>query len=357
MVAYASAGNGHRRAAEAIYSCFKKNHPEVEITLVDIGQYTNWLFAKLYSRGYSFLVVYLKAIWAIIYYLTNLGLLASWFKLFSRLNCRPFINLLLTLQPDIVLVTHFFPAEVVTYLKQKKRINPYLITIMTDFSLHRLWLFKDADGYIVGSDYTGDCLVAQGIKPDRIKRLGIPIDSRFSSSFKAKRQTKELSALLVTGAFGFTLIEKVVDMLVSEIRLLVVCGNNQKLYKRLESKQYQGIELFGFTNQIPKLMSQVDFIITKPGGLTIAEALTMELPMLFIGAIPGQEIANARILEGYGCAIAVKDYQSLRNVIIDLGMHPNKLDSMRTNIQKIKQPDAAEEICKYIMEDVCSGSI
>ncbi|MGD9015710.1 MAG: glycosyltransferase, partial [Candidatus Omnitrophota bacterium] len=291
LVAYASAGNGHRRAAEAIYSCFKKNYPEVEITLVDIGQYTNWLFAKFYSRGYSFLVVYLKAIWAIIYYLTNLGILASLFKLFSRLNCRRFINLLLRLEPDVVLVTHFFPAEVVAYLKQKKRINPRLVMIITDFSLHRLWLLKEVDSYIVASDYTGDCLVAKGIKPENIKRLGIPIDSRFAISFKTKQQAKEPSALLATGAFGFFLIEKVVNLLVSEIKLIVVCGNNRRLYKRLQRKQYQGIELYGFTDQLPKLMSQVDLIITKPGGLTIAEALSMELPMLFMGAIPGQEIA------------------------------------------------------------------
>jgi processive 1,2-diacylglycerol beta-glucosyltransferase len=104
-------------------------------------------------------------------------------------------------------------------------------------------------------------------------------------------------------------------------------------------------------------MSQVDLIITKPGGLTIAEALSMELPMLFMGAIPGQEIANARILQDYGCAITVKNCRSLKDTIIDLSMHPDKMDLMRVNIQKIKHPDAAEEICKYIIKDVCSGSI
>jgi processive 1,2-diacylglycerol beta-glucosyltransferase len=321
VVVYASAGNGHRRAAEAIQNCFKNNYPEVDVTLVDIVSYTNWLFARFYSRGYSLLVVHLKAIWAITYHLTNVRIFAGWFKFFSRLNCRPFIKLLITTQPDIVLVTHFFPADVVSYLKYKRRINSRLVTVITDFCVHKLWVTHNCDEYIVGSDYTRDCLVARGINRDSIRVLGIPVDSGFQHRYQDTKRAEGLSVLLVTGAFGFSLIEKVVDMLFSEVGLMVVCGNNQRLYNRLEGKQYKGVQVYGFTDQMPRLMSQADFIITKPGGLTVAESLIMELPMFFIGAIPGQEMENARILKRYGCGIIIKNLQSLKKIIIDLKAH------------------------------------
>ncbi|MFC1658181.1 glycosyltransferase [Candidatus Omnitrophota bacterium] len=352
VIVYASAGNGHRRAAEAIHDCLKKDYPKAEASLIDIVEYTNSWFARFYSRGYSFLVVRLKALWAITYYLTNLRVFAAWFKFFSRQNCRPFINILKTQQPDIVVSTHFFPSEVVAHLKRKREINSRLVTIMTDFSPHALWLMKNCDDYIVALDYSRDCLIRRGIEQDTIKVLGIPIDSGFSGGRQRKAEPQELSALLITGAFGFSLIERAVDMLFSQIRLVVVCGNNQGLYNNLKRKNYPSIELFGFTKEIPRLMSQVDLIITKPGGLTTSEALAMELPMLLIGAIPGQESENARILEGLGCAIRVGNAPVLAKTIADLKAHREKLDLMRANIQKIRKPDSAAQICSYMMKDV-----
>ncbi len=357
MVVYASAGSGHRRAAQAIHQRFKENYPELNTNLVDILEYTNLLFANSYFHGYSLLVTRLRFIWAIGYRLTGLKYISRLFNFIARLNCPRFINLLKRVKPDIVLATHFLPAEVVAYLKQKGKINSRLVTIMTDFSLHTFWVLGNCDDYIVGLDYTRNRLIGRGINQDKIRIMGVPIDSGFLTKRQGDRYKEGFTALLVTGSFGFSLIERVVDVLFSEIRLLVVCGNNQRLYNRLKRRQYQGVELFGFTDQIPGLMSQADLIITKPGGLTISEALAMELPMFFIGAIPGQEAGNARILANYGCAIVVKNPQTLKDIIMDFKAHPEKLDLMRANIQKIKKPDAAEEICRYVMKDVRPGSI
>jgi len=384
MVVYATAGSGHRRAAEAIYHCLEKNYPELNINIVDILEYTNFLFANSYSRGYSFLVTHLKLIWAINFYLTGLKYVSLLFKFICRLNCSRFINLLDEKKPDIVLTTHFFPAEVIAYLKQKRKIDSRLVTIVTDFGLHPLWVVQYCDDYIVASDYTRKLLISRGIKQDKIRVGGIPIDSGFLGICQEdrrrqgfishlrrfipqlikdtwfKKDNKDefhkdtmLTALVVTGAFGFSFIEKVVDILHSDMNLLVVCGNNQRLYNRLARKRYDGVGLFGFTDQMPRLMSQVDLLITKPGGLTIAEALALELPLIFICSIPGQEAENARILEIQGCAIKANNLKSLKDIIIDLKAHPERLDLMRANIRKIRKPNAAEEICRY----VCSSSI
>ena len=349
VVVYASAGTGHRRAAEAIYQCLKNNWPESDANLVDILEYTNSLFANFYSCGYAFLVTRLRFIWRITYYLTNLRYVSRFFSFICRLNCSRFINLLIKEQPDIVLTTHFLPAEVTAYLKEKGRINSRLVSVITDFGAHSLWVLETCDDYIVASDTTRRCLITRGINQDKIRILGIPIDSGFLARHQEPRRKDGFVALLVTGSFGFSLIEKVVDMLYSRMNLLVVCGNNQRLYNRLAHKQYPGVGLFGFTDQMPRLMSQADLIITKPGALTIAEALAMQLPLIFLGSIPGQETENARILESCGCAINAKNLKSLKDIIINLKAHPKRLALMRANIEKIKKPYAAEEICRYVL--------
>ncbi len=40
-------------------------------------------------------------------------------------------------------------------------------------------------------------------------------------------------------------------------------------------------------------MQASDLIITKPGGLTVTEALASNLPLLVFNSIPGQEEDNA----------------------------------------------------------------
>ena len=367
IVSYASAGSGHRHAAQAIYDYLKKNYPELNIIFVDILKYTNLLFANCYSRGYSLLVTHLRFVWAAGYYLSCLRLIRCLFNFISRLNSAQFIKLLIREQADIVLAMHFFPAEVAADLKQKGRIDSRLVTVMTDFSLHPLWLFPQSDDYIVGLDYTRNCLISRGIKQERVNVLGIPIDARFQKNNKdlhpdnADKISKVkglTTALLVTGSFGFALMEKIVDLLYSEINLVVVCGKNRRLYNRLARKRYIGVELFGFTEDMPRLMSQADIIITKAGGLTIAEALAVELPLVFIGNIPGQETENAQILQSCGCAINAKNLKSLKKIITGLKSNPGRLGLMRANIERFKKPDAAGETCRYIKRslDLCSGS-
>ena len=43
-------------------------------------------------------------------------------------------------------------------------------------------------------------------------------------------------------------------------------------------------------------MDAADILVTKPGGMTISEALVKELPMFIISPIPGQEERNAKFL-------------------------------------------------------------
>ncbi len=353
IIAYASAGSGHSRAARAIYDCIKNVISEREIKIIDTLRYTNLLFAKLYSSGYYLLVTHLRPLWEMGYHLSNSKFICRFFNFLCRLNCGRFNRLLISENPDVIVVTHFLPAAMAAYLKGRSKISSRLITIVTDFGVHYLWVYKNCDDYIAAMDYTRNQLIKRNIDSNKIRVLGIPISPEFSAKSREHRETDEFTALLVTGSFGFSLIEGIVNMLYSELRMIVVCGNNQKLYYRLKNRPYPNIRLFGFTNNMPALMSQANLVITKAGGLTISESLTMELPMVFIGSIPGQETENARILSSCNCGIEVRNLRELKAVIINLKNSPERLSLMRQSAGRYKKPDAAERISRYIFE-ICT---
>jgi processive 1,2-diacylglycerol beta-glucosyltransferase len=90
-------------------------------------------------------------------------------------------------------------------------------------------------------------------------------------------------------------------------------------------------------------------IITKPGGLTITESLAMELPMIFIGAIYGQETKNAAILEECRAGMSPAGLISIRDVVLGYKNNPGKLKQIRKEMGKIKKPFASREICAHFL--------
>ncbi len=351
IIAYVSAGKGHQAAAEAVYEHIREYCPGYDTRIIDALDYTKASFSRIYAGGYYFLVSHLRWLWSFFYYFFADRYLSRIFNFFSRLNSSRLISYFLSENPDVIITTHFLPAEVASYLKIKGRLNSRLVSIITDFGVHAVWVSGDAEAYIVGADYSANELASKGVKKGKIKTFGMPISTKFS--IKSGKPRDKFTVLVVTGSFGFFMIEKIVEALSREdINLSVVCGNNRKLYARLAAKRYANARIFGFTDQMPELMSEADLIITKPGGLSIAEALVMDLPMVLIDGIPGQEAENAKILEGYGCVLNVKGLAKIRDIILDLKNNPEKLSRLRANIQKIKKPGACEEIAKY----VCAGS-
>lgn len=351
VIVYASAGRGHQTAAEALYFYFKEHFPKHNLTLLNILDYTSRHFSYSYSRGYYLLASHFGYVWSVLYSISSNAAIKSLFSSLCRLHSKKFEQFILTEKPDVIISTHFFPSEVISYLKKRGKLFCRLITVITDFGIHPFWINEDTNEYIVATENTLAQLLERDIAKEKVKVLGIPISQDFSKNYA--RQNSKFSALLVTGSFGFSFIEKIVKKIVASIALLVVCGNNLALYERLQKAKYLNMQLFGFTKDMPRLMSQVDVVITKPGGLSIAEALAMDLPLLFIQGIPGQEALNSRIIENYGCGIIVENYKALKKILVSLESNSdNLLDRLRANIQKIKKPKATEEICNY----VCASS-
>lgn len=341
LVIYATAGEGHKKAAEAIYEKLKLKTSH-EIILVDALDYTNRFFRFSYSRGYSFLISRLPFIWGIFFWITNNRVLiwpVTLVRNFSNfINSRKLARFILAQNTDIVISTHFFSNRVVSSLKRSSGLKAKLISVITDFSIHNFWLAEEVDMYTVAYPKLKDFLVLRGVKAEKIKVMPIPVRGGFFKSFdkeclcrKANIKPDIFTALIVTGAIGVGPIEKIVNSLQKHIQLLVVCGRNQRLFNKLVKLGNESLVVFGLVDNMHELMSISDVIITKAGGLTISESLVKKLPMIFFNLIPGQEKANARLMQSQGIGFIAQSVKDIENIILRLKRNPAELANMKQN--------------------------
>ncbi len=355
VIACTSAGAGHLKAAEALFNYFRSKNPEQELVLVDVLEESHFLFGNFYSRSYSFMVKHCQWLWRFMFHITSqknlqpaLTQVRTWH---NQLNTQNFRQYLIQTNPDEIISTHYLASNIASNLKKKGKITSKIVTVITDFGVHPFWIYDRTDLYAVASDASFKELIKLGVAQEKIRVTGIPVDPKFSGGFdKAGLRLKfdldpgKFTVLIVTGSFGIGPIEQIVDLLRGQVQILAVCAKNEKLFKRLKAKNHPGVKVFGFVDNIDELMAMADVIVTKPGGLSIAELLAMELAPIFISEIPGQEAQNIRILAQYGIGSRANNAGKVREIVQEYLNSPQKLKAIRERISRMRKPRAAEEI-------------
>ncbi|MBF0489130.1 MAG: hypothetical protein HQL15_00745 [Candidatus Omnitrophica bacterium] len=245
LVIHATAGAGHKKAAEAVYNglCAHTTH---QVTLVDSLDYTNPLFKAAYPWSYVFMVTKLPTLWQFLFWLLDIPCLQPLVRFVRRcyngINTQPLERFLKEEKFDCIITTHFMSAEVAAYLKRSGQISSKIICVVTDFDVHHIWINQGIDLFTAASDFTKKKIMSLGISLDRVFVTGIPTDEKFSVETDRRQMRQALkinpdmfTVLLATGSFGIGPIEELIDLL-GGYQLLVVCGHNKSLYERLKVK-------------------------------------------------------------------------------------------------------------------------
>jgi len=265
-------------------------------------------------------------------------------------------------RPDVIATTQAFPCGMVADFKRIKGVNTPLVAVLTDFVPHSYWVYDNVNYYITPSEEVKQRLTRKGINPERIKVFGIPFDLKFNQDLDKIQIRKKLNLdnslftiLIMGGGQGLGPIKGIINALEKlkfDFQEIVVCGTNRRVYgwlkKRLANYKKR-ISLFGYVQNVEELMSVADIIITKPGGITCAEALSKRLPMLIISPIPGQEANNTAYLIAQGAAIKVDKPKELINIVGDLYNHPEKLKELSDAALRISKPNAAGDIAQLLL--------
>ena len=356
LVIHASAGAGHLKAAQAIYDGLRK-HTTHEAFFADSLDYTGPFFKAFYRRSYVLLVSRAPWLWGFFFRVADL----SWIQPFSRpcrrvfngLNAQGLRTFLMEERFDYVFTTHFMANEVTAALKRKGVIDSKLVTVVTDFDVHRIWLSPETDFYAVACEWTEQKLRQLGVAREKIRVTGIPVDEKFTrpadrEELKQKLGLKEnaFTVLIATGSFGIGPIEEILRILEREdgLQTLVVCGHNRRLFERLRGRNYCGAKILGLVDNMHELMAASDCMVTKPGGLSIAEALVSQLPMIFFHPIPGQETSNVRVLREYGICSMPADVPGIAGELRKLKSFRDAHLTALKRTQRLAKPSAVRDI-------------
>ena len=286
LVLSASAGAGHLRAAQAMERAFTDLGAAGEVRHIDTLDYTNKLFRKLYNKTYIDIVNNAPEVLGWLYdHLDKPWKNERRRLVFDKLNTRPFVKLLKQYQPEIVVCTHFLPAEIISWLKAKERLSSRQAIIVTDFDVHAMWLCHHYEHYFVALDETRAHLETLGIPAEKISVFGIPIDPVFAER-KDKRRMREkhrlqpdrTTILVSAGGFGVGPMEVIMESLLHlrhAAQIIAICGRNQELKSRL-NRLVSGlspalrtaVKVVGYTQEMDEYMAASDLVVGKPGGLT-----------------------------------------------------------------------------------------
>ena len=371
LILSASTGGGHMRASRAIENYMSEHDESANVKIVDSLLYINPILNKTVTSGYVYLATKTPKIYGKLYELTNKE--DRWISFVSRLNYL-FANKLLPLidefKPDVIITTHPFPTEMVSILKSKELVNIPLVCIMTDYAPHKTWVNQQVDAYIVSNDDMVKEMSNIGIKEEVIYPYGIPIEQVFFEKKDKDLVLDELelnpnlpTILMMAGSFGVTNVFKIYEDIINinrDFQVIVITGKNQKLYDefaKVINKSEKQTKLIYFTDEVNKFMQAADIIITKPGGLTITEALASNIPMAIFDAIPGQEEENADFLINHNMAIKLEKVQSCDKLIEESLINKEKLNNMKEACKSFDKNDSSKNICALINELVENNKI
>lgn len=353
VIAYATAGAGHKKAALAIKSAAKAF--QLQPVLVDIVEFMPPLAKKLYSDGYAMVISRLPWLWAVLYRMSD-------FPLFCPLNvhlrrfldslmCRSFLDYLSKENPEIVISTQFLASEMVSFAKAKYGLKTRLVTAITDFGVHNFWVNPLTDLYCCAAETTKQILKEKGVPEKNIKVTGIPLDEKFlkvapREDIRARLglDAKQFTVLIATGGIGIGPIGSIVEKLKGKAQMIVVCGVNKKLQASLSALTGKGVKVFGFVDNMEELMAASDIMVTKAGGLSVTEAVNMSLPMVFFCLLPGQETINARTMASLGAGRVAKDADSTVRTVLEFKEDTALLDSCRSSCRSLAKPGSSSEI-------------
>jgi processive 1,2-diacylglycerol beta-glucosyltransferase len=369
LILSASVGAGHLRAAEAVELALRETAPKAVVKNLDVLTLTNRVFRRFYGQFYLDLVNKAPHVLGYFYDLLdrpsksgrNRG---DRFRLMvEKVNLKKFTRFLLSEPWDLVINTHFLPAEIIASLRKAGRIDVPQVTVTTDFETHRLWVNEPCERYFTATDEGALYLHSWGVPKNATLSTGIPVHPAFSV---AKDRTALLAkhaldgdrpvVLQLAGGFGVGPIEKLFLALLdvpSPLQVVTVCGRNAALKADLEKLDKPGrhkVKVVGFTKEIDELMAVADLVISKPGGLTTSETLARGAVMAIVNPIPGQESRNSDYLLESGAAIKVNNAATLAHKVAALLDDPQRLATLRQNVRRIARPRAAYEVVEKSLE-------
>jgi processive 1,2-diacylglycerol beta-glucosyltransferase len=365
LILSASVGSGHVKAADALARAMRARSDVDEVLSDDSLDHTNVLHKQFYSTLYKKLSAMLPEFLGWWYETSDDPWVADKGRLLIDLpQALPLINLVREFRPDVILCTHFMPAGVISWLIANGKLDARLGVVITDFHFHAFWITRAFNWYFVAQEDDKIHMEALGLPSDRIQVTGIPVELEFGTPVDVNAvlerhglQPGRPTILVAGGALGMSPATAVVRQLLQverDFQAIIVCGKNEEMQNEIVEllrDRPADFRVLGYTKDMADFMSVATILLSKPGGMTTAEAVACGLPMMILDPIGGQEERNADVLLEAGAAVKCTEVTLVAHKLRRLLDDPERLRQMSRNARNLGRPNASADIARIVLEE------
>ena len=366
LILTVSTGFGHTATALSIER--RLQDKGISTKIIDVYQYANKLISETLDKSTALYAKYTPEVYRLIYQYLDSGALDDRFNLMSFINALctfRFERLIRELDPDFIICTHVFAAQLVHELKKKGRCRAELLGICTDYTIHPYWeTLTTMDHFVIASESLIYRAVKKGIRREIIHPFGIPVHPKFYRSVSRQEARRRLGydedsrvILLMGGGLGYGMVDGQAGRILSvrqKLELAVVCGNNTRQraeFEKIRDKMpFAKIHVYGFVDNVNDMMDAADLLVSKPGGLTVTEALLKGLPMVVINPIAGHEERNLEFLLNQGACVRADRSFPLDEAVAMLLSDHRRVEDMKRRIECLAKPNAGQDLVDFVVQ-------
>lgn len=361
------------RAAQAVAAALSELSTGSDLRVEDLLERGAPLYRHLYRSAYLFLARRFPRLLDHLYAFSDsmpFGL-SRLLPVIDRLPFREFLGRLAQDPPDLVLCTHFLPLEILAPLRLSGALPAPLWAIVTDLHPHGIWLWPGVDHYIVADGESVGALRRRGCRAT-VSSPGIPVHPDFSKVAERKLLLGRLglpdrrTVLVLSGGEGVGDLPAALDSFAGfpgELTLIAIAGKNATLleachrWARTHESRWLTVRTMGFVDNMADWMAASDVMVTKPGGLTLFEAMALGKPLVLLPARGGQEVINRRWAIASGAAVGCDATRRAGSVVRTLFSDPDCLSRMATASSRAGRPEAATLIARDVLRCLVPESI
>ncbi len=259
---------------------------------------------------------------------------------------------------DLIICTHLFPSMALTEIKKEENVK--FINVATDYECIPFWNETNPDTFVIPSAKLTNEFVKKGFSKDIILPIGIPVSTNFRLKHDKIDIPKDKEYIFLTsGSMGFGNMKNLVNEILKEIKdyyLVVICGNNEKLKGILDRIDNPNLIVVGFTKNMSEYMKHSKVVITKPGGLTTSEVVTLHKPLIHMMPIPGVENYNANFFERNGMSLKARNIEEVVTCLKKLLKDEKLQDKMIKKQKELIKENSCELLVNYIKENYMKKS-
>jgi 1,2-diacylglycerol 3-beta-galactosyltransferase len=359
---FSDTGGGHRSAAEAIIEAIQLEYQD-QVTTEMVDFFKSYA-PRPFNRAADMYPYMVRApqLWGASFHVTDGRARARAITTTMWPIARQAARSLVQSHPaDLIVTVHPFANSFALRALGKNR--PPFINVVTDMvTTHALWYDNRADLILVPTETARRRAIKYNISPEKVRVVGLPVANRYCRPVGEKTVLREKLGwplnkpvvLLVGGGEGMGPLAKTaqaIDASGLDVGLVVVCGRNQRLKATLEACAWENpTSIYGFTREMPDFMRAADFIVTKAGPGTIAEALNAELPIILYSKLPGQEDGNVTFVQEEGAGVWAPTPQDVVRTLTRWISRPAERQKVIENCRRAGKPEAARTIARMIGE-------